>query len=185
MTVLDRLLSAFETEATRFGQTPKPESISGAERVWMLVYEPAQERRLRARMSHFGSAATQAGCQWKHFDIRDSFALWLAENRYRDQLVASPQDLAAAVPEFRRSITQDVLRELAECDESTILAIMGAGSLFGVIRTSDLIEGVAGSIPGRMLVLFPGTHSDGKLRLFDARDGWNYLATVIKAGGDS
>jgi hypothetical protein len=46
---------------------------------------------------------------------------------------------------------------------------------------SDLVQGVAGRICGRMLVLFPGEYENNPYRLLDAGDGWNYLAVPITA----
>jgi hypothetical protein len=72
-----------------------------------------------------------------------------------------------------------VRQELAKCGMDDILALAGAGALFGLTRISSLIEAVAPAIPGRLLVLFPGRYERGTYRLLDARDGWNYRATPI------
>jgi hypothetical protein len=49
---------------------------------------------------------------------------------------------------------------------------------------SSVIEGIKTTVPGRLLVFFPGEyHPEGHTyRLLDARDGWNYLAVPLLAG---
>ena len=55
-------------------------------------------------------------------------------------------------------------------------------SLYPFCRISEVIERVNPSIPGRMLVFFPGEYSNNVYRLLNARDGWNYMAVPITAG---
>ncbi len=59
------------------------------------------------------------------------------------------------------------------------MALVGVGSLFPMIRVSDLLQRIADRIAGRLLILFPGSLERGNYRLLDARDGWNYLAIPI------
>ena len=60
---------------------------------------------------------------------------------------------------------------------------VGIASLFGFTRASKVLDDpkVKASIPGRLLVFFPGEHEDNNYRLLDARDGWNYMAVAITA----
>jgi len=44
-----------------------------------------------------------------------------------------------------------------------------------------VMEAVAPSIRGRLLVFFSGSYENKMYRLLDARDGWNYLAIPITA----
>ena len=81
------------------------------------------------------------------------------------------------------SMTVDT-RISAEASADTVVAMLGAGALFGVARVSTVIEGIKESVPGRLLVFFPGEHhpENHTYRLLDARDGWNYLAVPLLAG---
>ena len=85
------------------------------------------------------------------------------------------------LPEFAAHIGETVRRELGAMGPKDILALLGAGALFGLMRISTLTESVAPAIPGRLLVFFPGRYEGGSYRLLDARDGWNYRATPIPA----
>ncbi len=71
-------------------------------------------------------------------------------------------------------------------DPNGVVALLGAGTLFGLgdaPKVSALLNAVNDTIAGRLLVFFPGEHEGNRYRLLDARDGWNYLATPIKANG--
>ena len=92
-----------------------------------------------------------------------------------------PDELPGLLPEFAAHVGETVRRELATTGPSDLLALAGAGALFGLMRISTLIEGVAPVIPGRLLVFFPGRYDRNSYRLLDARDGWNYRATPIPA----
>jgi hypothetical protein len=72
-----------------------------------------------------------------------------------------------------------VRAQLQALSDTDILAVSGAGSLFGLMRVSSLAAHVADDIKGRLLLLYPGRHEGGSYRLLDARDGWSYRATPI------
>ena len=79
----------------------------------------------------------------------------------------------------------DVREEIAvKTTERTIIGLIGAASLFGLgdhVRVSALIEQVQDEVKGRLLVFFPGEVEGNNYRLLGAKDGWNYLATLITA----
>ena len=66
-------------------------------------------------------------------------------------------------------------------DANTVVAVVGIGSLFGLMYASDLLKKVTPAIRGRLLIFFPGQRNGSNYRLLDARDGWNYLAVPIEA----
>ena len=69
-----------------------------------------------------------------------------------------------------------------------VVALLGAGTLFGLgdaLKVSALINAVNDAIVGRMLVFFPGDVENNNFRLLDARDGWDYMAVVIKPNGSA
>jgi hypothetical protein len=87
--------------------------------------------------------------------------------------------------DFQEVVASDVKTGLSapDVDEKTVVAIVGLGALFPMARGSKLIEDVAGDIPGRLLVFFPGESDGPNYRLLNARDGWNYLAIAIAPAG--
>lgn len=179
MSEIEGLISAYR----RFLQMPWERGLAGPQKVWFAIYEPAQERRLRLRISEFEVATKNAGHTWTQIDLTDDFGHWMAQHEYRDAYFEEPEDMDLALDDFANYVTQRLIDALTapDVDENTVVAVSGIASLFGLMRASALFEAVAPSIRGRMLVFFPGQHDGSNYRLLDARDGWNYLAVPITA----
>lgn len=180
MSSVEALLRAYE----RFAELPWTGGAAPQQRVWMLVHEPRDERRLRFRLGAFEEATLRAGHAWLSCDLTDEFARWMASQEYRESYFESPEDLTEdLLDDFVRSLVEEVERTLdqPEAGEGSVVAVYGVGSLFGLVRLSRLLEAVAPSVRGRLLVFFPGERDRGSYRLLDARDGWNYLAVPITA----
>jgi hypothetical protein len=179
MSKIQSLLDSY----ARYLNLPWQSRLSSQERVWFCLYNPANERRLRARLDSFRLATQEANHGWLPLDITCSFETWLSQHEYRDQFFANPQGAAPAYDLFQEDLAQKLVQDLEASDSSTVAALVGVGALFGLIRVSNLIEAIAPSIKGRLLVFFPGTYHNFVYRLLDARDGWNYLAIPIEAKG--
>jgi hypothetical protein len=167
----------------RYARLPWERNLSGPEKCWFAVYDPRDERRLRARLGMFELATKETGHGWRLFDLTNAFAEWMAAQEYRDSYFASPDVLDSALVAFRAAVAgrlRDVLTEDG-ADERCVVALVGVASLFGFLKVSALVEDAAPAIRGRMLVFFPGEHEASNYRLLVARDGWNYLAVPITA----
>ncbi len=160
------------------------EGVAGPQRVWFAIYRPEDERRLRARIGEFENITRQAGHGWRHCDLTDCFAAWMASHPYRDRYFARPDDIQLALEGFTEQAVETVRAALAatNVDPGTVVAVSGVAALFGLTRLSAVVDGVAREIPGRLLVFFPGHRDGANYRLLDARDGWNDLAMPIVAG---
>ena len=90
-----------------------------------------------------------------------------------------PNEVITLGSELLATVTQAVESEAAEMGNRDILALIGAGSLFGFASVASLLEAVTPKLQGRLLVTFPGRYETGRYRLLDARDSWNYHATPI------
>jgi len=78
----------------------------------------------------------------------------------------------------------DVRVQIASSTDRAIIGLVGVANLFGLgdhVRVSALIERVQHEVGGRLLVFFPGEVEGNNYRLLGAKDGWNYLATLITA----
>jgi hypothetical protein len=179
MSYIDGLLKAY----SRFAQIPWDYTVAGPQRVWIAVYPPEQERRLRMRIGDFEIATHEAGHGWQLVDLTDSFGRWLGAHEYREAYFESPSDLSLALDDFAEHLASELSARLQEdgADDNSVVALMGLASLFGVARVSRLIEAVNGDIRGRLLAFFPGELEGTNYRLLGARDGWNYLAIPITA----
>jgi hypothetical protein len=159
---------------------PWTSQLSGPERVWMLTYRPEAERRLRHRLPMFQTATEAAGHPWQLIDVTTSFERWLGAHEYRDEYLHDPDALHyGALDDFADHLVGEVTDQLRQAGGRTVSVLLGAAALFGLVRLSRLLSAVADEIPGRLLVLFPGTRQDNNYRLLDGHDGWNYLAVPI------
>ncbi len=169
----------------RFVGLPWSVGLAPAQRVWMAVYSPEEERRLRLHLPEFETATVQAGYSWAVVDVSSAFEEWMATHEYRDAYFANPKLMAPELVGFFEGLVGDVrLSITAATSTNTIVALVGAGSLYGLgdqVKVSALIERVQELVEGRMLVFFPGEVEGNNYRLLGARDGWNYLATLITA----
>lgn len=183
-------MARIEDLADRFGRhiaTPWQRTVSGAQRVVMLVYDKELERTLRARKLAFETAARQAGHDWHEVDLSGAFATWMAADDYREEYFASPDDLQLKLQaEFPEYVADSIRAALSSPDitENSIVALLGVGTLFGFARLSQILKIVEADIRGRLVVFFPGHLERSNYRLLDARDGWNYLAVPITLHGE-
>jgi hypothetical protein len=174
---------------SKFVSLPWQQNLAPAQRVWMAVYPPEHERRLRLHIKGFEEASKKSGHGWALVDITTSFERWLAQHEYRDSYFESPELLEPALPAFFDHLISGVRADLsAKPDPDSVVGLLGAGTLFGLgdaVKVSALLNAINDAIAGRLLVFFPGEHEGNSYRLLDARDGWNYLATPITPNGGS
>lgn len=174
MPPVSRLLANYR----RFVGLPWVSGLAGKQRVWLAVYPPAEERRVRAQLTDFANATIDAKHGWQLVDVTRVFPEWLASQKYRDRYFANPELLDARGP-IESLVTQQLAAACEACDENSVVAVQGAGSLFDFIRISSVLDAVESSIRGRLLVFFPGERQQNIYRFMDARDGFNYMATPI------
>jgi hypothetical protein len=181
MSAIEGLLESYKRHVSR----PWDAALAGDQKVWFVVYDPAQERRLRLRLPAFEAATHAAGRTWRHVDLTDAFATWMASQRHREGYFADPELAVYALDRFKEEGVAALIREALTApsvDDQTVVALSGVASLFGLARVSEVIDEVAGDIRGRLVVFFPGSYDEKSyFRLLDARDGWDYLAVPITA----
>lgn len=180
-----RLVSAYRQHLA----VPWQPGLAAIQRVIFVVYDKTDELRLRARVDEFKLVTQEAAKTWLLIDLTDAFAHWLAAQEYRDAYFESPEDLSGwqsgELTAFLAALVEETRARIAgEAGADTVVALLGVGSLFGLIRVSALVEGIKDAVAGRLLVFFPGEYhpENHAYRLLDARDGWNYLAVPLLAG---
>jgi hypothetical protein len=167
--------------------TPWQRTVSGAQRVIIIVYDKELERTLRARKLAFETATRQAGHDWYEVDVSDAFAAWMAEDDYREEYFSSPDDIQLKLEEEFSQYVADRIRQTLtrpEVTEDSVVAVFGSGSLFGFASISNILRTLEKDICGRLVVFFPGHIERNNYRLLDARDGWNYMAIPITLQGE-
>lgn len=177
MPTVDELLGHFQRQAS----LPWAADTARDYRVWILHYEKSLERRIQGRLPEFEAIARRHGHGWDSLNLSTLIPPWFASHDLFDGLIEQPDELAGLLPDFEAHVVDVVAQRLRALGDRDILAILGAGSVFGLTRVSTIAEKVASEIQGRLLLLFPGRHENGVYRLLDARDGWSYRATPIPA----
>ena len=167
MPTTDELLRHFERQV----ELPWRDDLAPEYRVWILHYDPALERRIRNRIPEFEAITRRRGKGWFAVDLAALVAPWFATHPLFEGLVEQPDELPGLLPGFADHIVETVRQSLAATGPSDLLALLGAGALFHLMRVSTLIEEAAPAILGRLLVFFPGRYDGNSYRLLDARDG--------------
>ncbi|RVA26740.1 DUF1788 domain-containing protein [Mesorhizobium sp. M7A.F.Ca.US.001.01.1.1] len=177
MNTFDELLAAYERQV----QLPWLDDAPPAGRVWLLWFDKSMQRKFTGRIGEFEHVTMKTGRGWRHVNLAPWFGQWIARHEFFDALVDHPQEIRGLLADAEQALIAFLRSELRLCTSNDVLALDGCGSLFGIVRVSALISKIADTIPGRMLVAFPGKHAAGVYRLLDARDGWNYHAIPIPA----
>lgn len=181
MSRIDDLIANYQ----RFAKLPWPGGLAPAQRVWMVVYTPEDERRLRLHLQEFETASNAAGHEWSQIDITNAFEDWMAAHEYREAYFDNPKLIQPELAGFLDRLVALVRDELvALSTPSSIVGLVGAGGLFGLgdrVKVSALVDRIEDLIAGRLLVFFPGDVEQNNFRLLNGRDGWNYHAVVITA----
>ncbi len=183
MAGVERLAKAYASHVS----LPWQQNLAPPQRVWMVVYSPQDERRLRARVQEFEIATVRSGHTWKCVDLTDEFARWLAHHDYRDAYFEMPDLLdSAGLEDFGDHLSAVVTSALTaqDVDSTSVVGLLGVGSLFSLYRVSRLLERIVPAVRGRLLVFFPGERDGSNYRMLEAQDGWNYLATRIEPTED-
>lgn len=178
-------MARIEDLADAYGQhiaTPWQRTVAGAQRVIMVTYDKELERVLRARKGEFETRTNAANHDWHEVDLTTAFAWWLGADEYRDAYFESPDDLQLKLAdEFPAHVAERIRAVLTSSDvtETSVVAVFGAGSLYGFTHISEVLKSVERDVRGRLVVFFPGALEQNNYRLLDARDGWNYMAVPI------
>ncbi len=161
---------------------PWQRNLAGDQKSIFVVYPKADERRLRARIELFEMATTSSGHRWRLVDLTDAFARWMVSLDYPTVFFSKPKRLTMLLNDDFVSFTAHYLREVltsAGVDQDTVVAVQGAGCLYGFAHLSEILLHLRNDIQGRLLVFFPGEYDGQIYRLLDARDGLSYLGVPI------
>ena len=176
MSAIDRLLKNYSRQVC----LPWSANMSGKQRVWLAVYPPAEERRVRARLPQFEALTLEAKHGWTTVDLTRVLPEFLAAHKYREAIFQNPQHLRAGSDlELRAAALVKEACSREDADAVSVVAVTGLASLFDFMRVSSLIERVEDRVLGRLLIFFPGEYAGNVYRFLDARDGFNYMAVPI------
>ena len=179
MSRVKRLIQSY----SKYISVPWRDDAAAAQRVIFCVYNETEERWLRAKVDEFEIVTRQAGHKWAMYDLTDTFAIWLASQKYAKSYFQNPHLLSTLLPKYLEFISDDfgAFLEKNEIGPDSVVAIKGVGSLFGFLKVKEVVDKLAPMVKGRLLVFFPGSYENNNYRLLDGYDGWNYLAVPITA----
>lgn len=162
------------------------QDVAAPQRVIFCVYNKEDELQLRAKIDEFEIVTKQAGHEWAIFDLTDTFAVWLGNQRYKKSYFENPELISVLLPQYLEFIKKEFecFAQARKIDKNTVVALKGVGSVYGFLKVKEIVEALAPVVKGRLLVFFPGTHDENNYRLLDGYDGWNYLAVLITADMD-
>jgi len=162
---------------------PWRDDAAAAQRVIFCIYNENDELKLRYNIGEFEISTKRAGHHWVVFDITDTFAEWLSSQRYAKSYFEKPQLLSPLLGKYLVYLKEKFQEFLiiGKADETTVVTLIGVGSLFSLIKVKSLVDEFAPLVSGRLLVFFPGSYENNNYRLLDGYDGWNYLAVPITA----
>jgi len=83
MSAIDRLLSNYSRQV----RLPWSANISGKQRVWLAVYPPAEERRVRAHLPQFEALTLEAKHGWTTVDLTRLLPEWISDHEYREVIL--------------------------------------------------------------------------------------------------
>jgi hypothetical protein len=179
VTKIKQLINSY----SKFIAIPWRSDAAAAQRVIFCIYNEKDELRLRARIDEFEIVTRQANHGWMVFDLTDTFPKWLAGQKYAKSYFKKPEHLYTLLPNYLAFITDSFEEFLGDnsSTESSVVALKGVGSLFGLLKVKEVVDKFAPLVRGRLLVFFPGSYENNNYRLLDGYDGWNYHAVPITA----
>ncbi len=176
---IEQLVQSYQ----KYISVPWREDAAAAQRVIFCVYQESDERRLRAGIDEFALVTRQTGHEWTLFDLTDSFGRWLLSQKYARSYFQKPQLLPTIMPRYLDYLMSDFENYMRTHEEMAhgVVSVLGVGSLFGLLKVSEVVDRFAPLVTGRLVVFFPGSCENNNYRLLDGYDGWNYLAVPITA----
>ena len=169
---------------------PWQQHLTGAERTTYLVYPKTDERKVVSRLPLFEEKTVAAQHRWVLFDFTPVFYRWFSrlDADHQSVYLEEPESLHMEMDVGGRqdsgltaSAAESLLHAVSEqdADSNTVVALTGVGTLFGFTRLSTVLDRVRSSLPGHLLIFFPGTCDGPAFRMFDSTDGSGYLGVSI------
>ena len=177
MSKIDQLLTTF----TKVINEPWSSRLSGQEKVWFLIFDPVDLRKLQFRIGEFEIEAKKANKEWRAISLKKFFTDWLSAHDYKEAYFENPDDIIDSLEyEFVDYVINRITEQIKSNSENELLVLNDVSALFGHIKLSSILNAISKDIHGRLMILFPGEYSNNQYRLMDARAGWDYLARPIQ-----
>ena len=132
MSKVNALLKKFEQVI----REPWTSSLSGQEKVWFLVFDPAELRRMEFHLGEFEITVKNNGKQWHLISLKHTFTDWMARHEYKEAYFQDPQYIKDALEgEFKAYVLKQVQEHLTiRNNEHTLVVLKDVAAIFGFIR---------------------------------------------------
>ncbi|GAH36912.1 unnamed protein product, partial [marine sediment metagenome] len=70
---------------------PWSNKLSGQEKVWFLVYDPVEQRKVALRIGDFERVTGKNNKNWVEIDLQGCFPEWMKNHEYRDAYFVDPE----------------------------------------------------------------------------------------------
>src|SRR5690606_10626074 len=126
--------------------------------IWFMVFDPDRLRTVIAGVDLFRLTTEAAGKRWLLIDVSSDFGEWMHAHRYATRYFARPERANRLVDDFAIDLAGRIVERIAaaNADNQTLIVLTGTEALFGITRISHITRLIEGSIPGRLMVMFPG-----------------------------
>ena len=104
MSKINRLVASY----SKYIAIPWRTEAAAAQRVIFCVYNESDELRLRAKIDEFELATRENGHEWAVFDLTDSFAEWMTDQKYAHSYFQKPNLLATLYPKYQEFIKKRI-----------------------------------------------------------------------------
>ena len=177
MSKIDQLLQKYQ----RIIKEPWSKGLSGQEKVWFLIFDPVDLRKVYFKLGEFEIATKNSNRSWNLISLENKFSDWLSKHDYKDSFFEDPDYLSDALQDdFKEYLEKSIISDLdTNNNENTLIVLKDVSAIFGFIKLSEIVNAISNKVHGRLMVLFPGEFTNNQYRLMDARDGWDYLARPI------
>ena len=175
---LHRLLDNYERQVS----LPLAERLPPAQRVWFVVHEPEQERRVRFLWPEFKLRSEKHGKEWKQIDLTDVVPIWVSSlGKHGAAYLKTPASLDEQT--IQDGLSEILAARIAALNltPTSLCVLVGLSGLFGFASVSALVKSIQDNdlVPGRLVCFFPGSRDQNSYHFMNARDGWNYHALPI------
>ncbi|MCP5494240.1 MAG: DUF1788 domain-containing protein [Leptospiraceae bacterium] len=171
---------------SNFISVPWREGVAAEQRVIFCIYNMNDELKLRSHLGEFQLATSKANHSWFQFDLTDTFAEWMSQERYAKSFFKKPETFPDPPEYYLKYLIKkfETYLKTQEVDDNSVVCIYGVASLFGFLSVSNLVKEFSRLLEGRLVVMFPGSYENNIYRHLDAYDGWNYHAIPITSNKD-
>ena len=155
----------------------------------ILVYDPQDERKSRARQTLLRDKLNARGLKVKEYELNAFIFDHYAQKNQLDRIFDIDRDpnrrdelkrMIASV--YEKQLVEDIKREVVELNNSpdqNIIFLTSVASMYPFARVSNLLADLENHVLVPLIVFYPGSDVDGKLSFLNRDVHIGYRARII------